>query len=44
MVALSFGITGILSTALVVHAVPILQMSAHGVNTYVVSMLVAPAL
>lgn len=44
MVALSFGITGILSTALVVHLVPILEMSALGDNTYVVSMLVGPAM
>ena len=44
MVALSFGITGILSTALVVHLVPILEMSALGENTYVVSMLVGPAM
>jgi MFS family permease len=44
MVALSFGITGILSTALVVHLVPILEQSALGENTYVVSMLVGPAM
>lgn len=44
MVALSFGITGILSTALVVHLVPILEMSALGDSTYVVSMLVGPAM
>lgn len=44
MVAISFGITGILSTALVVHLVPILEMSELGENTYVVSMLVGPAM
>lgn len=44
MVALSFGMTGILSTALVVHLVPILERSALGENTYVVSMLVGPAM
>lgn len=44
MVALSFGITGILSTALVVHLVPILQMSALGESTYVVAMIVGPAM
>lgn len=44
MVALSFGITGILSTALVVHLVPILEMSELGENTYVVSMLVGRAM
>jgi len=44
MVALSFGITGILSTALVVHLVPILQMSSLGENAYLVSMIVGPAM
>lgn len=44
MVALSFGITGILSTALVVHLVPILEMSELGENAYVVSMIVGPAM
>ena len=44
MVALSFGITGILSTALVVHLVPILQLSALGENAYLVSMIVGPAM
>jgi len=44
MVALSFGLTGVLSTALVVHLVPILQLSALGENTYIVSMLVGPAM
>jgi MFS family permease len=44
MVALSFGITGILSTALVVHLVPILGMSGLGENTYLVAMIVGPAM
>lgn len=44
MVALSFGITGIVSTALVVHLVPILELSALGDSTYVVSMIVGPAM
>lgn len=44
MVALSFGITGILSTALVVHLVPILEMSALGSNVYLVSMIVGPSM
>lgn len=44
MVALSFGITGILSTALVVHLVPILQLSPLGENAYLVSMIVGPAM
>ena len=44
MVALSLGITGILSTALVVHLVPILQMSSLGENAYLVSMIVGPAM
>lgn len=44
MVALSFGITSILSTALVVHLVPIIEMSALGEDTYAVSMLVDPAM
>lgn len=44
MVALSFGITGILSTALVVHLVPILELSELGESTYIVSMLVGPAM
>jgi hypothetical protein len=44
MVALSFGITGILSTALVVHLVPILELSSLGENAYLVSMIVGPAM
>lgn len=44
MVALSFGITGILSTALVVHLVPILQFSSLGESAYLVSMIVGPAM
>lgn len=44
LIALSFGITGIVSTALVVHLVPILELSALGEHVYVVSMIVGPAM
>lgn len=44
MIALSFGITGIVSTALVVHLVPILNNSNLGETTYFVSMIVGPAM
>ena len=44
MAALCFGITAIVSTALVVHMVPILQMSGLAEHTYLVSMIVGPSM
>jgi len=44
LVAVSFGITSMLSTTLLVHMVPVLIASGLGAHTFLVSMLVGPTM
>lgn len=44
LIALAFGLTGVVSTALLVHMVPILDRSGLGPHVYVAAALAGPAM